>query len=127
VNICASAPAQKACVAALKGPQDCVQEMVKEYDQRRLFLVQGLNQIPGIRCLPPQGAFYVLVDIREFNMSSLEFAKFLVQETGVVTTNGSGFGCEGFIRLSYAAKMDDLGEAIKRIEMAVSRLSKAPL
>jgi len=127
VNICASAPAQKACVAALQGPQDCVQEMVKEYDQRRLFLVQGLNQIPGIRCLPPQGAFYVLVDIREFKMSSLEFAKFLVQETGVVTTNGSGFGCEGFIRLSYAAKMDDLGEAIKRIETALSRLSKAPL
>jgi aminotransferase len=127
VNICASAVAQKACVAALQGPQDCVQAMVSEYDKRRQFLVEGLNGIPGIRCLRPQGAFYVFVDIREFKMPSLEFAKYLVQETGVVTTNGSGFGSEGFIRLSYAAKTEELGEAIKRIEKALSRLRKAPL
>ena len=126
VNICASAVAQKACVAALQGPQDCVQAMVSEYDKRRQFLVEGLNGIPGIRCLRPQGAFYVFVDIREFKMPSLEFAKYLVQETGVVTTNGSGFGSEGFIRLSYAAKTEELGEAIKRIEKALSRLRKAP-
>ena len=127
VNICASAVAQKACVAALQGPQDCVQAMVSEYDKRRQFLEEGLNGIPGIRCLRPQGAFYVFVDIREFKMPSLEFAKYLVQETGVVTTNGSGFGSEGFIRLSYAAKTEELGEAIKRIEKALSRLRKAPL
>ena len=127
VNICANAAAQKACVAALQGPQDCVQAMVSEYDKRRQFLVEGLNGIPGIRCLRPQGAFYVFVDIREFKMPSLEFAKYLVQETGVVTTNGSGFGSEGFIRLSYAAKTEVLGEAIKRIEKALSRLGKAPL
>ncbi len=127
VNICANAPAQKACVAALQGPQDCIQAMVSEYDQRRQFLVEGLNGIPGIRCVRPQGAFYVFVDIREFKMPSLEFAKYLVQETGVVTTNGSGFGCEGFLRLSYATKMDHLRDAIGRIQTALSRLSKAPL
>jgi len=124
VNICANAAAQKACVAALQGPQDCIVEMVKEYDQRRQFLVEGLNGIPGIRCLRPQGAFYVFVDIREFKMPSLEFAKYLVQETGVVTTNGSGFGAEGFIRLSYATKLEHLDEAIKRIQKAISRLRK---
>ena len=127
VNICANAPAQKACVAALQGPQDCIQAMVSEYDQRRQFLVEGLNGIPGIRCVRPQGAFYVFVDIREFKMPSLEFAKYLVQETGVVTTNGSGFGCEGFLRLSYATKLDHLRDAIGRIQTALSRLSKAPL
>ena len=126
VNICASAAAQRACVAALQGPQDCIQAMVSEYDQRRQFLVEGLNGIPGIRCLRPQGAFYVFVDIHEFKMPSLEFAKYLVQETGVVTTNGSGFGCEGFLRLSYATKMEHLGDAIGRIKTALSRLSKAP-
>jgi len=127
LNICASAAAQKACVAALQGPQDCIQAMVSEYDQRRQFLVEGLNGIPGIRCLRPQGAFYVFVDIREFKTPSLEFAKYLVQETGVVTTNGSGFGCEGFLRLSYAIKIDHLGDAIARIQTALSRLRKASL
>ncbi len=122
VNICASTAAQKACIAALQGPQDCIQEMIKEYDHRRRFLVKGLNGIPGIQCLPSQGAFYVFADIREFKMPSLEFTKYLVQEAGVVTTNGSGFGTEGFIRLSYATKMENLDEAIKRIQKAVARL-----
>ncbi len=122
VNICANAPAQKASVAALKGPQGCVQEMVNEYNQRRRFLVEGLNGIPGIQCHAPQGAFYVFVDIRKFKMPSLELAKYLVREAGVVTTNGSGFGSEGFLRLSYATKMDHLGEAIERIRGGLSRL-----
>ncbi|MFQ5540076.1 MAG: pyridoxal phosphate-dependent aminotransferase, partial [Candidatus Binatia bacterium] len=68
VNICANAAAQEACVAALEGPQDCIQEMVKEYDRRRQLLVKGLNSIPGIRCVPPRGAFYVFADIREFRI-----------------------------------------------------------
>jgi len=126
VNICANSAAQEACVAALEGPQGCIQEMVEEYDRRRQFLVNGLNGIPGIRCIPPRGAFYIFADIRELKMASLEFTKYLVEEVGVVTTNGSGFGTEGFIRLSYATKIDQLDEAIKRIHKAVDRLRKAP-
>ena len=59
-------------------------------------------------------------------MASLDFTKYLVEEAGVVTTNGSGFGTEGFIRLSYATKIDQLDEAIKRIHKAVDRLRKTP-
>ncbi len=125
VNICANAAAQEACVAALEGSQDCIQEMIKEYDLRRQFLLKGLNSIPGIHCIPPQGAFYIFADIRELKMASLEFTKYLVEEVGVVTTNGSGFGTEGFIRLSYATKIEQLDEAIKRIRQAVDRLRKA--
>ena len=122
VNICANAPARKASVAALKGPRDRIREMVKEYDRRGRFLVEGLKGIPRIRCHAPHGAFYVFLDIREFKMPSLEFAKLLVREAGVVTANGSGFGSEGFLRLSYAARMDHLGEAVERIRGALSRL-----
>ncbi|MFQ5849204.1 MAG: pyridoxal phosphate-dependent aminotransferase [Candidatus Binatia bacterium] len=125
VNICANAAAQEACIAALEGPQDCIQEMVKEYDRRREFLVKELNCGPGIRCVPPQGAFYVFADIRELRMPSLEFVKYLVQEAGVVMANGSGFGMEGFIRLSYSTKIEHLDEAIHRIQKAVDRLRMA--
>jgi aspartate/methionine/tyrosine aminotransferase len=125
VNICANAAAQEACVAALEGPQDCIQEMIKEYDLRRQFLLEGLNSIPGMRCIPPQGAFYLFTDIRELKMASLEFTKYLVEEVGVVTTNGSGFGTEGFVRLSYSTKIEQIDEAIKRIQKAVDRLRKA--
>ncbi|NIO10770.1 MAG: aminotransferase class I/II-fold pyridoxal phosphate-dependent enzyme, partial [Deltaproteobacteria bacterium] len=123
VNICANAPAQKACVAALKGPQDCIQRMVDEYDQRRKCLVEGINSIPGIRCHTPQGAFYVFVDISAYKMPSLELSKHLVREAGVVTTNGSGFGGEGFLRLSYATKLDYLREAVERIRRTLSKLN----
>jgi aspartate/methionine/tyrosine aminotransferase len=123
VNICANAAAQEACVAALEGPQDCIQEMIKEYDLRRQFLLEGLNSIPGMRCIPPQGAFYLFTDIRELKMASL--TKYLVEEVGVVTTNGSGFGTEGFVRLSYSTKIEQIDEAIKRIQKAVDRLRKA--
>ena len=125
VNICANAAAQEACVAALEGPQDCITEMIKEYDLRRQFLVKGLNSIPGMRCIPPQGAFYLFADIRELKITSLEFTKYLVEEVGVVTANGSGFGTEGFIRLSYSTKIEQLDEATKRIQKAVDRLRKA--
>lgn len=124
VNICAAAFAQQACVAALRGPQDCVVEMIAEYDRRRQHMVARLQEIPPLRCTMPLGAFYVLVDMSALGMTSLEFARHLVQEVGVVTTNGSGFGTEGYIRLSYAAKMEQIDEALDRIAQAVSRIPK---
>jgi hypothetical protein len=103
VNISANVPAQMACVTAMKGPQDSVDEMRKAYQKRRDLLVEMLNDIPGIHCNTPKGAFYAFADIRDLGIPSLEFVQYLVKEAGVVLTNGSGFGCEGFVRVSYAA------------------------
>lgn len=119
VNICAAAFAQRACIAALEGSQDCLQEMLEEYDRRRVRMVERVRQIPHLSCGTPLGAFYVFVNIRELGMPSLDFARHLVQEAGVVTANGSGFGTEGYIRLSYAAKIDQIEEALDRIDKVV--------
>jgi aspartate/methionine/tyrosine aminotransferase len=122
VNISANVPAQLACVAAMKGPQDCVTEMRDAYQKRRDLVVELLNDIPGVSCTKGRGAFYAFADIRELNIPSLEFARYLVQEAGVVLTNGSGFGCEGFIRVSYAADPARIEQAMKRMRQAVIKL-----
>jgi aminotransferase len=122
VNISANVPSQLACVAAMKGSQDSVGEMVESYRQRRDLLVGLLNDIPGIHCSKPQGAFYAFADIRELNMPSLEFVQYLVKEAGVVLTNGSGFGCEGFVRASYSASPKNIEEGMRRMKAAVTKL-----
>ena len=122
VNISANVPAQLACVAAMKGPQDCVAEMREAYQKRRDLVVELLNDIPGVSCSEGKGAFYAFADIRELDIPSLEFARYLVQEAGVVLTNGSGFGCEGFIRVSYAADPARIEQAMKRMKQAVIKL-----
>jgi aminotransferase len=119
VNICANVPSQIACITALQGPQDCVVEMRQAYHQRRDLVVDGLRDIPGIQCASPQGTFFAFADIRELGVPSLEFAKYLVREAGVVLTNGSGFDYEGFIRVSYAAKPESIREAMDRMKKAV--------
>jgi aspartate/methionine/tyrosine aminotransferase len=122
VNISANVPSQLACVTAMKGPQDCVDEMKAAYQKRRDLLIERLNDIPGVSCMTPKGAFYAFADIRELDIPSLELAEYLVKEAGVVLTNGSGFGCEGFIRLSYATDPDSIEEAMDRMKKAVIKL-----
>jgi aminotransferase len=122
VNISANVPSQLACVTAMKGPQDCVEEMKDAYQKRRDLLVERINDIPGVSCMTPKGAFYAFADIRELGMLSLELAEYLVKEAGVVLTNGSGFGCEGFIRLSYATDPASIEEAMDRMKKAVIKL-----
>ncbi len=124
VNISANVPAQLACVTAMKGPQDCVEEMRDAYQKRRNLLVERLNDIPGFSCMTPKGAFYAFADIRELGIPSLQFAEYLVKEAGVVLTNGSGFGSEGFIRLSYAADPKLIEEAMDRVKKAVINMPK---
>jgi aminotransferase len=119
VNISANVPSQLACAAAMKGPQDCVAQMRDEYQRRRDMLVPMVNDIPGIHCHVPQGAFFVFADIRELGVPSLTFVQYLVKEAGVVLTNGSGFDYEGFVRISYAAKPEQIAEAMKRMKRAV--------
>lgn len=118
MNICACAVSQKAALAALTGPQDCVVEMVREYDERRKEIVNLLNEIPGFTCQMPKGAFYVFPSINLFKTSSMEFAKFLIEDAGVVTVPGSAFGenGEGHLRLSYATSLENIREALSRIK-----------
>jgi len=119
VNISANVPSQIACVTAMKGPQDSVEEMRQAYQKRRDLLIKMLNDIPGVQCNMPKGAFYALADIRELGVPSLEFVEHLVREAGVVLTNGSGLGYEGFVRVSYAADEKKIEEAMERMKKAV--------
>jgi len=121
---CVDTFAQYAALGALKGPQDFVDEMVVEFDRRRRFVSRRLNEIEGFSCALPKGAFYMFPNVKAFNMSSEEFAQFLLKEAHVATVPGSAFGSygEGYIRISYAAAYEQLEEAFNRIEKAVRKL-----
>lgn len=117
-STCANSIGQKAAIAALRNPQNCVYEMVKEYKRRRDFIVKRLNEIPGISCKVPRGAFYAFPNIKEFGMSSSDFALYLLDNAKVSTVPGSSFGKfgEGYLRISYATTLENLEEAMNRIE-----------
>jgi aspartate aminotransferase len=116
---------QAAAIEALTGSQDSAAHMIKEYQRRRDFLIPALNRIPGFHCLLPQGAFYAYPDIRKVLIgrykTSDEFARLLLQEEHIAVTPGSGFGTEGFIRISYTAPLDALKEAIERLKDFINR------
>jgi aminotransferase len=120
---CVNSLAQYIALAALRGPQDFVRNMVKEFDRRRRLVHKRLNKIEGFDCALPKGAFYVFPNIKGFSMSSEEFVAFLVREAHVTVVPGSAFGSygEGYIRISYAAAYEQLEEALNRIEKAVKR------
>jgi aminotransferase len=121
---CVNSLAQYVALAALRGPQDFVSNMVKEFDRRRRLVYKRLNEIEGFDCALPKGAFYVFPNIKGSGKSSEEFAEFLVREAHVTVVPGSAFGSygEGYIRISYAAAYEQLEEALNRIEKAVKRL-----
>jgi aminotransferase len=121
---CVDSFSQYAALAALEGSQDFVREMVKEFDKRRRFVCNRLNEIEGFTCIPPKGAFYVFPNIKRFKMSSESFAQMLLTEARIATVPGSAFGSygEGYIRISYAASYEQLEEAMDRIEKVVKRL-----
>ena len=118
---CVNSLAQYVALAALKGPQDFVRDMVEEFDKRRHLVYKGLNRIAGFNCGLPKGAFYAFPNIKDFNMSSREFAAYLVRKAHVTSVPGSAFGGygEGYIRISYAAAYEQLEEALDRIRKAV--------
>ena len=122
----APAISQRAAIAALKGPQDFVMEMVQIFDKRRRFITDRLNEIKGFHCLVPKGAFYVFPNIESLGKTSEELADFLVKEGYVVTCPGSAFGSngEGYLRISYARPLDQLQEACDRVEHAISNLPR---
>jgi aminotransferase len=125
---CVDTLAQYIALAALKGPQNCVKKMVQEFDKRRHLIYKRLNEIRGFNCALPKGAFYVFPKIKDFGMSSEEFAEFLIKSAHIATVPGSSFGNygNGYIRISYAAAYAQLEEALNRIEKAVKTLKKVP-
>jgi aspartate/methionine/tyrosine aminotransferase len=123
-STCTNSIAQRASITALKGSQNFVVEMVREYKRRRDFLVKRLNQIKGISCKLPKGAFYIFPNVRELNMSSLDCASYLLEHAKVSVVPGSGFGehGEGYLRLSYATSIENLEKAMNRIEKALKNI-----
>ena len=121
--MCAPTTSQYAAVEALKKGDDAVEEMRKSYNQRRRFLMDSFKKM-GLECFEPFGAFYVFPCIKEFNMTSEEFATRLLKEEKVAVVPGTAFGdCgEGYLRISYAYSIENLKIAIDRINSFVSRL-----
>ncbi|HET6863151.1 MAG TPA: pyridoxal phosphate-dependent aminotransferase [Pyrinomonadaceae bacterium] len=120
---CTSNPnsiAQYAAIEALRGPQESVGAMLAEYTARRGWLLNALQEIPGVKCFQPEGAFYAFPDVRgclkNGLKSSAEFSQRLLEEEHTVVTDGTGFGAEGYVRISYATSMTQLQEGIARIK-----------
>jgi aspartate aminotransferase len=110
--------AQYACAAALDNVEksrESVKEMLTEYEKRRNWFVPALNEI-GLKSAMPEGAFYAFPNVRKFAKTSGEFSDRLLNETHCVTTDGAGFGSEGYVRISYATSIERLKEAIERIK-----------
>jgi aspartate aminotransferase len=117
---------QKAAIEAVTGPQDALRYMLGEYKKRRDWLVPALNRIEGIRCSMPEGAFYVMPNVKGLLGgrvdSSIEFSKLLLDQARVVVTAGSAFGIEGYIRISYANSLEAIQLGVERIAEAARRL-----
>lgn len=123
-NSCAASFTQVAAIEALNGSQNAVEEMVGAFKQRRDFIVDALNKIPGINCLLPQGAFYVFPNIKNTGLNSKIFADRLLSEGNVATLAGTSFGSygDGHIRISYANSLENLEKAIEKIYEFVNKL-----
>jgi aspartate/methionine/tyrosine aminotransferase len=120
---CVASFTQRAGIAALLGPQEPVDGMVAEFRRRRDAFCEGLNRIPGFRCRVPGGAFYAYANVDRAGIPSKEMADFLLEEAGVASLHGGAFGDygEGYIRFSYANSLENLMEAVARIEKVAAR------
>ncbi len=116
--MCVPITSQMAACEALETGRKSVEEMKREYRRRREFIIDGLNRL-GLRCSLPQGAFYAFPSIKSTGMSSIEFSRRLLEEQKVAVVPGTAFGQsgEGYIRISYASSLDNLKEALARIEI----------
>jgi aspartate aminotransferase len=103
-------------VAALRGPQGCVSDMVKAFDERRHYLFNRLTAMPGVTCAKPSGAFYLFPNIASFGLDSLAFSARLLEAEKVAVVPGAAFGADGNIRLSYACSMQNIREGMDRLE-----------
>ncbi|OQW39805.1 MAG: aspartate aminotransferase [Proteobacteria bacterium SG_bin4] len=122
-----SSISQVAAEVALNGDQSCMNPMIAAFKERNLFVTEQLNKINGVRCLASEGAFYAFADVRESignlytnklinAQNDLAFSEYLLEKAGVAVVPGSAFGCEGYMRLSFATSMDNLQQALARIQ-----------
>ncbi len=123
---CPSSMGQLAMVEALTGSQDETNAMIEQFRKRRDVIVDGLNKLPGVTCLKPQGAFYAFANITQTGMNSTEVAKLFLHEAGVACLSGTAFGRygEGYVRFSYANSIENIEEALRRCHKA---LENAPV
>jgi aspartate aminotransferase len=114
---CVNAAAQFAGLAALTGPKDAVDEMVRQFDSRRRVIIEALNDLPGVRCADAAGAFYAFPNISDTGLSAKEAQDLFLDQAGVATVAGTSFGehGEGFVRFSYANSTDNILRAVDRI------------
>lgn len=115
---------QLAGIAALTGPQDAAEAVVAEYQKRRDVVVDGLNQIRGIKCQKPKGAFYAFPNIQAFGKTSQEIADLVLDQAGVALLPGSSFGKygEGYLRISYANSIENLQFGLEKIKSVLEPL-----
>ncbi len=120
--LCAPIMAQKAAMEALKNGEPYVQEMVSDYNRRRMLMVKGFNNI-GLPCFEPRGAFYTFPSIKSTGMTSEKFSETLLKEEKVVVVPGTAFGKggEGHVRCCYATAMNEIEEALSRIKRFLDR------
>ena len=119
---CTSAFSQYAAIAALEGPWQPVDDMIAEFRHRRDIIVAGLNDIPGISCLEPQGAFYVFPNITGTGQTAAQLQERLMTGAGVAALGGTAFGPygEGFLRFSYANSVENIKAALEAIRAQLS-------
>ncbi|NLZ39629.1 MAG: pyridoxal phosphate-dependent aminotransferase [Firmicutes bacterium] len=127
----ANSIAQKAALAAILGPQDCVAQMKAAFAKRRDYMVQKIKSIPELNCIEPDGAFYVFVDVSKlFGRSyrgqqitdSMDFATLLLEKAQVALVPGTAFGAPNYVRLSYALSLEQAQEGMERIENFIKQL-----
>jgi aspartate/methionine/tyrosine aminotransferase len=122
---CTSAFSQHAAIAALRGPWTPVEEMATAFRQRRDVIVAGLNAVPGVSCVEPQGAFYAFPNISSLGIPAAALADSMLQRAGVACLPGTAFGGygEGYLRFSYANSIDNISAAMSAFESLVSEVS----
>jgi aspartate aminotransferase len=122
----ASSISQKAALEAATGEQQTLQMMLAEYRRRRDWLIPALNSIEGVECAMPEGAFYAFPNIKgvlgESCKTSGEFSRLLLNKAHVVVTDGAAFGCEGYLRLSYANALENIQKGVERIKEAIKQM-----
>ena len=115
--------AQKGAVAALTGPQDHLPRWLAEYDERRTYAWQKLNDIPGVSCVNSQGAFYLFPNISKLGLKSTDFCAKLLEQEKVAAVPGIAFGADDYLRLSYATGMANIEKGLDRLERFCKRLA----
>jgi aspartate aminotransferase len=123
INSCTASFTQRACIEAIKGPQEDAYKMVAEFKKRRDVIVAGLNQIKGVSCKNPLGAFYVFPNVTKTGIDCRELADRLLNEAGVSSLSGTCFGKygEGYLRFSYANSVENIKKALSKIEAILGK------